>query len=130
MAAPGYPGTPKKGLPIQGLEQVADSPERVVFHSGTAQSDGQWVTNGGRVLTVTARGGDLKGALTGAYGAVSRISWPDVVLRRDIGLKGVLRTRGGESKETAQSVDMASAFAAWLAELKSAGINIEPAALP
>ncbi len=100
LAAPGYPGPVKRGLPIRGLDAVPDSDTRVVFHSGTAllasaRRGRQWVTQGGRVLTLTARGDDLRQALRRAYAAVGRISWPGVILRRDIGLKGMLRQRGG-----------------------------------
>jgi phosphoribosylcarboxyaminoimidazole (NCAIR) mutase len=95
MAAPGYPDMPRKGLPIQGLESLPDSEARVAFHSGTARRGNQWVTQGGRVLTVAARGGDLRQALRAAYAGVARIGWEGAVLRRDIGLKGLLRDRGG-----------------------------------
>ncbi len=98
MAAPGYPGPPKKGLPIRGLGAVPDSATRVVFHSGTGRSGSSWVTSGGRVLTVTARGDDLRQALQRAYAGVARIGWEGAVLRRDIGLKGLLRQRGGRAQ--------------------------------
>ena len=61
MASAGYPGDYIKGIPIQGLAQI---PEGVlVFHSGTTLSDGQVVTNGGRVLAVTALGKDIRAAV-------------------------------------------------------------------
>jgi hypothetical protein len=95
MAAPDYPGPVRSGLRISGLEGVPDSETRVVFHSGTARSGGQWVTQGGRVLAVTARGDDLRQALRRAYAGAGSISWEGAILRHDIGLKGLLRMRAG-----------------------------------
>jgi phosphoribosylamine---glycine ligase len=95
MAAPGYPEDPKKGLPIHGLETLPVTDTCVAFHSGTAKTGGQWVTQGGRVLTVTARGGDLRQALRQAYAGVAQLGWEGVQVRRDIGLKGLKRLRGG-----------------------------------
>jgi phosphoribosylamine--glycine ligase len=95
MAAPGYPDAPRKGLPIQGLDSLPDSELRVAFHSGTAKHGAQWITHGGRVLTVAARGGDLRQALRRAYAGVARVGWEGAIVRRDIGLKGLLRDRGG-----------------------------------
>lgn len=95
MAAPGYPDAPRKGLPIQGLDGLPESQTRVAFHSGTARRDGQWFTQGGRVLTVAARGVDLRQALRRAYAGVARIGYAGALVRRDIGLKGLLRQRAG-----------------------------------
>jgi len=95
MAAPGYPDAPRRGLPIHGLESLPDSQTRMAFHSGTALRDGQWFTQGGRVLTVAARGDDLRQALRRAYAGVARIGWEGALVRRDIGLKGLLRQRAG-----------------------------------
>ena len=60
MASGGYPGSYAKGKPILGLAEAAKLPNTKVFHAGTAKKDGQIVTNGGRVLGVTALGKDLK----------------------------------------------------------------------
>lgn len=82
MASEGYPGSYQKGVPIIGLGQV---PEGVlVFHSGTAKSGEQVVTNGGRVLAVTALGADLRTAVDAAYKGVKAISFTGAHYRTDI----------------------------------------------
>ena len=63
-------------------------PKTKVFHAGTALKDGQWVTNGGRVLGVTALGEDLKAAQAAAYAAVEKINFEGAQFRRDIAAKG------------------------------------------
>ncbi|MGB4873552.1 MAG: phosphoribosylamine--glycine ligase, partial [Candidatus Promineifilaceae bacterium] len=83
MAAPGYPGTYPKGLPITGLEAVPE--EVVVFHAGTHHADGQIVTSGGRVLCVSARGADLATAVSRAYAGVAAIHFDGAHYRTDIG---------------------------------------------
>ncbi len=84
LASGGYPGSYQKGYPISGIEQAERT--AVVFHAGTKKlADGRLVTNGGRVLGVTATGGGLNAAIDGAYAAASHISWTDMHLRRDIG---------------------------------------------
>ena len=62
MASDGYPGEYERGLPIRGLEEAAKVPDVKVFHAGTAKADGRVVTNGGRVLAVTALGGTISSA--------------------------------------------------------------------
>ncbi len=93
MAAAGYPGEPKKGGSIAGIA-AAESGGAKVFHAGTAQSDGQLVANGGRVLNVTARGASVTEAQARAYAAVDRIEAADLFCRRDIGWREVARERG------------------------------------
>jgi phosphoribosylamine--glycine ligase len=83
MAAPGYPGSYPKGLPISGLGDVPN--DVLVFHAGTALRDGQVVTSGGRVLAVSAVGADLATAVTKAYAGVSRIHFEGAHYRTDIG---------------------------------------------
>lgn len=83
MAAPGYPGNYPKGLPISGLDAVPD--DVIVFHAGTAQADGHIVTNGGRVLCVTARGDDVETAVSRAYAGVQKIHFDGAHYRTDIG---------------------------------------------
>ena len=61
--------------------------DRTVFHAGTAVKDGKIVTNGGRVLGVTAVGKDLDEAIKNAYAGVAKISWTDEFHRSDIGIK-------------------------------------------
>src|SRR5476651_339664 len=73
MASGGYPGNYAKGKMIRGLDDAAKLPDVKVFHAGTAFKDGQIITNGGRVLGVTAWGKDLKAAQTAAYAAVEKI---------------------------------------------------------
>jgi phosphoribosylamine--glycine ligase len=89
MASGGYPGSYEKGKPIRGLDDAAKLPGVKVFHAGTALKDGQIVTNGGRVLGVTALGKDLKTAQTAAYAAVEKISFDGMQFRRDIGMKAL-----------------------------------------
>lgn len=83
LASGGYPLDYKKGYPISGLEEAGKS--AVVFHAGTAQKDGQIVTNGGRVLGVTALGDTLEQAIGHAYAAAAPIFFQDMHFRRDIG---------------------------------------------
>jgi phosphoribosylamine--glycine ligase len=81
----GYPGSYKTGLPIGGLGAAAQVSGVQVFHSGTAQEDGQLVTSGGRVLGVTAAAGTLKEALARAYQAMAEVHFEGMYYRRDIG---------------------------------------------
>lgn len=86
MASAGYPGDYDTGVPISGVDSVPDGV--VVFHGGTARdADGRLVTNGGRVLGVTATGVDLDAAVTAAYDAVGRIHFEGQQFRMDIGRK-------------------------------------------
>ena len=91
MASEGYPGEYRKGDKISGLDQAAQREDVYVFHAGTAEKDGACVTNGGRVLGVTALGTTVKEAITAAYSGVSQISWPGVQYRSDIGKKALER---------------------------------------
>jgi len=91
MAAGGYPGSYQKGLAISGLPQAAQLPQAYVFHAGTANQDGRIVTNGGRVLGVTARGANTAAAIAAAYQAVKLISWDGSFYRTDIGKKALGR---------------------------------------
>lgn len=89
MASGGYPGSFAKGKVINGLEAAAR--DAVVFHAGTKEENGQIVTNGGRVLGVTALGGDIKEAIDRAYDAVAQITWEEVYYRKDIGHRALNR---------------------------------------
>ena len=82
LASGGYPGSYPKGLPITGLDQVENA---VVYHAGTARKDGQIVTNGGRVLGVTATAPTLDGAIDAAYAAAKPIHFDNMHFRTDIG---------------------------------------------
>jgi phosphoribosylamine--glycine ligase len=89
MASGGYPGNYEKGKVIHGLDDAAKLPDVKVFHAGTALKDGQIVTNGGRVLGVTALGKDLKSAQAAAYAAVECIQFEGAHFRRDIAVKAL-----------------------------------------
>lgn len=85
MASGGYPVQYKKGLPISGLDQVDG--DVVVFHAGTKQDENGFVTNGGRVLGVTAMGKDIPEARQKAYANVEKIRFDQGFYRKDIGIK-------------------------------------------
>ena len=89
----GYPGGYKTGLPISGLNNASQVPGVEVFHSGTAQVDGQIVTNGGRVLGVTARGDSLEQALGRAYEAMAQIHFDGIYYRHDIGHRALKKSQ-------------------------------------
>ena len=92
LASGGYPVAYEKGKPITGLVdgQLPDEPNVTVYHSGTAiTEDGQLVTNGGRVLGVTATGPRLTNALSHAYEAAEKISFEKLHKRSDIGLRAL-----------------------------------------
>jgi len=89
MASGGYPGDYAKGKEILGLEKFENAPDVVVFHAGTKLVDGKIVTAGGRVLGVTALGGNLQAAQSLAYETVSKICFEGCQFRRDIAAKGL-----------------------------------------
>lgn len=93
MAAGGYPESYAKGKAISGLD-VADSEAQKVFHAGTANSDDDVVTSGGRVLCVVGLGDNVASAAGEAYDAVDKIDWEDVYIRRDIGHRAIAREQG------------------------------------
>ena len=85
LAGGDYPESGDTGTPIEGVDE-AEATGALVFHAGTARQDGRLVTNGGRVLAVTAAGEDIGAARATAYEAVGRISFDGMRFRRDIGL--------------------------------------------
>ncbi len=86
LASDGYPEHYEKGLPIRGLEKFKDTDGCYVFHAGTKfDADGNVITNGGRVLGVTALGPDLKAARANAYAATGWIDFDNKYMRHDIG---------------------------------------------
>lgn len=87
LASGGYPLEYKKGHPIQGLDEFKNKEDIIVFHAGTKEENGQVVTNGGRVLGVTALGGNLEEAIKKAYNGVEKIDFKDKYMRMDIGVK-------------------------------------------
>jgi phosphoribosylamine--glycine ligase len=93
MASGGYPDAYEKGKTIEGLDQAAALSDVVVFHAGTKQQDGRAVTNGGRVLGVTALGADVAAAKARAYEAVACIHFDGAYYRHDIADKAIRRKR-------------------------------------
>ncbi len=85
LASDGYPVSYEKGFEIKGLDNFKDKDSYFVFHAGTKLSDGKIVTNGGRVLGVTATGRDLKEARANAYEATKWIDFDNKYMRNDIG---------------------------------------------
>jgi phosphoribosylamine--glycine ligase len=90
MASEGYPGSYERGHVIRGLDEAAQLPDVKVFHAGTASSGGQIVTNGGRVLGVTALGSSIAAAKLQAYKAVKCIRWTGAWCRKDIADKALM----------------------------------------
>ena len=82
LVSGGYPQAYKKGYPITGIDAVSGS---VVFHSGTAISNGQIVTNGGRVIAVSSYGKDKEEALRKSFEEAQKIQFTDKYFRSDIG---------------------------------------------
>ena len=85
LASDGYPVSYEKGFEIKGLDKFEGKEGYYVFHAGTANKDGKIVTNGGRVLGVTAKGKDLKEARANAYEATKLIEFENKYMRNDIG---------------------------------------------
>ena len=90
MASEGYPGSYERCKPIRGLDEASRLPDVKVFHAGTAAVDGQVVTDGGRVLGVTALGDSIFAAKRQAYAAVKCIRWEGAWCRKDISDKACL----------------------------------------
>jgi phosphoribosylamine--glycine ligase len=89
MASKGYPDNPELGKTIHGLPEADEVTGVKVFHAGTRKTGDQYVTNGGRVLGVTARAADLKSAVDRAYEAVGKIKFEGMLFRRDIAARGL-----------------------------------------
>jgi phosphoribosylamine--glycine ligase len=89
LAAAGYPGTPRKGDLIDGIELAEAVPGVRVYHAGTARREGRLVTAGGRVLGITGRGATLAAARDTAYRAARMIRFDGVQLRSDIGARAL-----------------------------------------
>ena len=90
-AAGGYPDAYEKGKEIIGLDTVNDA---IVFHAGTQLEGDRILTNGGRVLGITALGNTLSEAISQAYLAIAKISFEDMYYRKDIGKKAEIRDEG------------------------------------
>ncbi|MEP9410516.1 MAG: phosphoribosylamine--glycine ligase [Candidatus Brocadia sp.] len=91
MASRGYPDKYEKGFPISGLETIRGLNNVQVFHAGTSMKDRKVITNGGRVLGVTALGKNILEAQQAVYSAVQKISFEGAHYRRDIGAKAIYR---------------------------------------
>ncbi len=93
MASKGYPDSYEKGKVITGIEEAEKDEDVVVFHAGTEEIDGKLVTNGGRVLTVTAKGETIEKAREKVYNAVEKIKFEGAHYRKDIGVKEINRKK-------------------------------------
>lgn len=91
MASGGYPGPYSKGKAIDGIDEAEKDDSVVVFHAGTKLDGAQVVTNGGRVLNVTATAADIPSAIHRAYNAVGKIGFEGAHHRTDIGKKALPR---------------------------------------
>lgn len=89
LASKGYPEAYPKNEEITGLDFSSD--ETFVFHAGTKKENDKVLTNGGRVLGVTALGDSLQQAISNAYSAVDKVNWPNKYSRLDIGKKGLAK---------------------------------------
>jgi phosphoribosylamine--glycine ligase len=89
MAANGYPGSYEKGSEIKGLDEAESVDGVTIFHAGTKMDGTRLLSNGGRVLNVTALGGSVSEARDKAYEAIGRIDWPEGFYRRDIGWRAI-----------------------------------------
>ena len=87
LASKGYPESYPKNEEILGLDSSSEN--SYIFHAGTKNENGKILTNGGRVLGVTALGDSLESAISHAYAATEKISWPHKYCRTDIGKKGL-----------------------------------------
>jgi phosphoribosylamine--glycine ligase len=96
LTANGYPGAYDKGKEIHGLDQLKNWSDGFVFHAGTAKEQDRWLTTGGRVLGVTARGKNIASAVENVYRAVGKISWDGMHYRKDIGQRAIKRVSGFE----------------------------------
>ena len=91
LCAKGYPGTYEKGKEIHGMEELRNWRDGFVFHAGTTKENGRWVTTGGRVLGITAKGRDIGNAAKNAYSAVTQITWDGMHYRKDIARRAIRR---------------------------------------
>jgi phosphoribosylamine--glycine ligase len=100
LAAQGYPATGSKGKLITGLESAAQFPDVKVFHAGTRLVENRVLTDGGRILNVTALGNTLSEAREKAYAAVGKIEFQGMFYRKDIGARGEASPKEAKAKET------------------------------
>ena len=95
LAAEGYPASPRKGDVISGLDTPLPKGTKI-FQAGTKEADGKVVTNGGRVLCVTALGNTVKEARDNAYALAEKISWNGMFCRHDIAHRAIEREEAGK----------------------------------
>jgi phosphoribosylamine--glycine ligase len=95
LAAAGYPGAPRKGDLISGVDNALALSGVTIYHAGTKLIDGELVTGGGRVLSVCARGGNLASAVDLVYRGVERIRFDGMHFRTDIGADTLEKLGGG-----------------------------------
>jgi phosphoribosylamine--glycine ligase len=94
LCAEGYPGTPRTGTEIRGVDDAVQTDGVTILHAGTKRdADGRLLASGGRVLNVVATGRDVAKAQAAAYRAIDRIDWPEGFCRRDIGWRAVAREK-------------------------------------
>ena len=89
MASDGYPGSYTNGSQINGLADLPSNSNFMCFHAGTAKEDGNIISNGGRVLNITARSETLFEAQKNAYEIIEIIDWPEGFYRKDIGWRAL-----------------------------------------
>ena len=92
LASKGYPGSYEKGKEISGLETLGEMEDVIAFHANTAEKNGKTVTNGGRVLGITAVADDLSQSIERVYEAVGMVDFEGKFHRSDIGFKGLKST--------------------------------------
>ena len=93
LASGGYPGNYEKGKVVSGIDDAERELDIIVFHAGTAAKDDKFVTNGGRVLGVSAIGITLEETLAKAYKAIEKISFEGMQYRKDIGKSALLLSK-------------------------------------
>jgi phosphoribosylamine--glycine ligase len=93
IASAGYPGEPRTGVDVAGLEAAGRVDGALVFHAGTQERDGRVVTSGGRVLAVSGLGSGIEHARETAYEACSRIAFEGMFHRRDIAQRAAAEER-------------------------------------
>ncbi len=91
LAAEGYPETAKKDVPIR-----IGNPAVTVIHAGTRKQDGQWLTNGGRVLNLATKASDLASARALVEASLAEVTWPGMQHRADIGLRALKHAQAGK----------------------------------
>jgi len=96
LAAEDYPEGAKKGVPI-----TIGAPSVTLIHAGTKQLDGQWVTNGGRVMNLATSAPDLAAARAAIEASLPQVQWPGMQVRRDIGLKALRHAEAGKTVQDA-----------------------------